>query len=122
MPGEIVDGQDAEAVHEAVLQAGNRARAGDGPTLLEFKTYRYKGHSRTDPAAYRPEGELEQWLERDPIKILKDRMIAAGQLDNIEFEELAHAAEREVVAAIDWAKAEPYPLLEALAEDVYYRD
>ncbi len=122
MPGKIVDGQDVETVAHAVKQAGDRARAGDGPTLLEFKTYRYKGHSRTDPATYRPEGELEQWLKRDPITILKDRMIADGQLDDTEFEEITQAVEREVSTAINWAKAESYPPLEALAKDVFYKE
>lgn len=120
IPGVILDGQDAEAVFWGCKEAADRARAGQGPSLIELKTYRYKGHSRTDPAAYRPEGELERWLERDPIKILKTRMIAAGQLDEVEFEELQQAMERAVHDAVEWAKAEPYPAIDSLYEDVYY--
>jgi TPP-dependent pyruvate/acetoin dehydrogenase alpha subunit len=121
MPGEIVDGQDSELVAEAVSRASARARAGHGPTLLEMKTYRYRGHSRTDPAAYRPAGELEKWMQRDPILILKQHMIADGQLDEVEFDELRQGVERVVVEAIEWAKAEPFPPLEALYEDIYYK-
>src|SRR5262249_16112833 len=65
IPGVVVDGQDVDAVHAAVGEAVARARQGDGPSLLEMKTYRYRGHSRTDPAKYRPDGELERWQERD---------------------------------------------------------
>lgn len=118
MPGVIVDGQDVEAVHDAVAAAAARARAGEGPSLLEFKTYRYKGHSRNDTAPYRPAGELDQWMKRDPIHILRDRMITDGQLDQAEFEELQHAAEVAVVDAVDFAKAAPFPSLEELTKDI----
>ena len=80
MPGVIVDGQDIDTVHAAVAEAVARARAGDGPTLLEMKTYRYRGHSRTDPAKYRPDGELERWQKRDPITILGTRLAEEGAL------------------------------------------
>lgn len=120
MPGVIVDGQDVEAVYDAVCQAAERARAGDGPTLLEIKTYRYRGHSRTDQAPYRTPGELEKWLERDPITLLKEKMIAAGELDEVEFAELRDATQRLVYESIEWAKGEPFPPLEALAENIYY--
>ncbi len=122
MPGIVVDGQDVEAVYAAAKEAVDRARSGGGPTLLEFKTYRYRGHSRTDTGPYRPEGELERWLERDPITILKDKMISDGQLDSTEFEEMNQATERLVHLAIEWAKDEPFPPLEALYADVYYEE
>ncbi|MCX6019347.1 MAG: thiamine pyrophosphate-dependent enzyme [Chloroflexi bacterium] len=118
MPGIIVDGQDAEAVHDAVAAAAARARAGEGPTLIEFKTYRYKGHSRNDTAPYRPAGELDRWLARDPIQILKARMIADGQLDEAEFEELQHAAQVAVADAVDFAMAAPFPSLDELTRDI----
>ena len=120
MPAEIVDGQDAETVYEAAKKAVDRARSGDGPTLLELKTYRFRGHSRTDTGPYRPDGELEQWLQRDPLDILKAKMIGDGQLDETKFEEMKAATEREVAAAIEWAKEEPFPALEELTTDVYY--
>jgi TPP-dependent pyruvate/acetoin dehydrogenase alpha subunit len=120
MPGVIVDGQDVERVASAAAEAVARARAGEGPTLLELKTYRYRGHSRTDTGPYRPAGELEEWQQRDPLTILKTRMMADGQLDEPEYAEMQQAAEQNVYAAIEWAKTEPYPPLESLYQDVYY--
>jgi acetoin:2,6-dichlorophenolindophenol oxidoreductase subunit alpha len=120
MPGVIVDGQDAEAVHDAVHQAGEQARQGGGPSLIECKTYRYRGHSRTDTAPYRPAGELDEWLKRDPITILKERMFADGQLDEVEFAELKQAAQSAVMDAVEWAKAAPFPPVESLYANVYF--
>lgn len=118
MFGEIVDGQDTEAVYTAVKAAADRARAGDGPSLIELKTYRFKGHSRNDTAPYRPEGELDLWMKRDPITVLKDRMQQAGQIDDAEFEEMRHAAEVAVTDAVDFAKAAPFPAPEELTRDI----
>ena len=89
MPGVIVDGQDADKVAEAMAEAVARARRGDGPTLVEMKTYRYSGHSRSDPATYRLAGELDAWLKRDPIDIfaarmVKENLLAADGLDKLE--------------------------------------
>lgn len=120
MPGIIVDGQDTETVYAETKAALDRARRGEGPTLIEFKTYRYRGHSRTDTGPYRPAGELEEWQRRDPIDILKQRMISDGQLDETEFDELKGAAEQLVFDAIEYAKAEAYPPVAALWEDIYY--
>jgi len=120
MPGIIVDGQDSETVYAETKAALDRARRGEGPTLIEFKTYRYRGHSRTDTGPYRPAGELEEWQRRDPIDILKLRMISDGQLDETEFDEMKGAAEQLVFDAIEYAKAEAYPPVAALWEDIYY--
>lgn len=120
MPGITADGQNVERVAEVAREAVSWARAGNGPSLIELKTYRYKGHSRTDTGPYRPAGELEAWMERDPITILKERMIADNQLDEVEFQEMQHAAEQVVFEAVEWAKVAPYPPVEALYEDVYY--
>ncbi len=122
MPGVIVDGQDVEGVAAAAAEAVARARAGEGPTLLELKTYRYRGHSRTDTGPYRPEGELEQWQQRDPLIILKERMLADGQIDETEFAEMQQVATQNVTTAIEWAKAEPYPALDSLYQDVFYEE
>lgn len=119
IPASIVDGQDAEAVYAAVAQAVTRARQGDGPTLIEAKTYRYKGHSRTDPAPYRPAGELEEWLARDPIHILRDRMINGGELTEVDFTALQQAAQQRVHAATLWALEQPYPSLDAVYSDIW---
>jgi TPP-dependent pyruvate/acetoin dehydrogenase alpha subunit len=108
VPAEVVDGNDLWAVQDAADHAVRRARDGEGPTLLECKTYRHHGHSKSDPASYRPDGELERWLERDPLKLARARLLAEGLSD----EQLA-AAEEGVTAqldqAIERALAAPYP-------------
>jgi pyruvate dehydrogenase E1 component alpha subunit len=119
IPGVIVDGQDVESVYFTVKDAADRARAGEGPTLIEAKTYRYKGHSRTDPATYRPEGELEQWQARDPIYILARRMVDEEQLTEDEFTEMSHTAQAVVQEATQWAIEQPYPPVEAIYEDIW---
>ena len=91
MPGESVDGQDVDTVASAMEKAVARARAGLGPTLLEMKTYRYSGHSRSDPATYRPAGELDAWLKRDPIDLFastlgKEGALAGGDLESMKRE------------------------------------
>ena len=110
MPGIVVDGQDIDTVHAATVEAVERARRGEGPSLLEMKTYRYRGHSRSDPAKYRPEGELEAWKARDPIPAQRTRLVAAGvdeaTLDEVDAETRAKVAEAEAFAR---AGAEPSP-------------
>lgn len=99
MPGVIVDGQDVDAVKTAVEEACNRAREGNGPTLLEMKTYRFAGHSRSDKAEYRPTGELERWMKRDPIRILADRLVSEGLVSKEELARFeAHA--RSLIAQV----------------------
>jgi pyruvate dehydrogenase E1 component alpha subunit len=115
IPGVVVDGQDVEAVYAAVQAAVARARAGDGPSLLEMKTYRYRGHSRSDPAKYRVPGELEQWKERDPIELLGATFALV--------EEARRQVWTEVQTEIDEAAARaaeaPYPTLEETRSYVY---
>jgi pyruvate dehydrogenase E1 component alpha subunit len=104
----MVDGNDADAVHAVAIAAVERARSGEGTSLIEAKTYRHGGHSRADPAKYRPEGELESWLARDPIPSYRERLIAdgvaPGALDEIERGALAN-----VDRATEEAKAGPFP-------------
>jgi pyruvate dehydrogenase E1 component alpha subunit len=119
MPGVIVDGQDVEAVHAATAEAVARARAGRGPSLLEMKTYRYRGHSRSDPAKYRPAGELETWQERDPLLVLGARLRDAGLLTEDARAAMFAEAEADVAAAIEAAEAAPYLTLEEAASHVY---
>lgn len=107
MPSAVVDGQDIAAVMKATGNAVARARAGRGPTLLEMKTYRYSGHSRTDPAKYRPEGELERWQERDPIRIAGERLVAAGALTAETLAALHARVASEVATAAQAAQASP---------------
>ena len=110
MPGVIVDGQDVDEVEGAVRAALDRARSGDGPSLLEAKTYRYAGHSRGDAATYRPAGELDTWQARDPIEIYGRRLMEEGALT----EEGREAIHRSTAAAIEQAVktvlAAPRPL------------
>jgi pyruvate dehydrogenase E1 component alpha subunit len=119
MPGVTVDGQDVEAVYEATSEAVARARRGEGPSLLEMKTYRYRGHSRSDPAKYRPEGELQAWQERDPILVLGRRLLDEGAITEAEQADLAAQFEADVAAAIEAAEAAPYLTLEEAASHVY---
>ena len=119
MPGEVVDGNDAEVVHSAVTAAAGRARAGEGPTLLEAKTYRQKGHSRSDPAKYRPPGELEAWLARDPIVVLRQRLVSLGALSEERAEAVAAEARESVADAEAAALADPFPDAAALRRQVY---
>lgn len=119
MPGVIVDGQDVDAVHAAVAEAVARGRAGDGPTLLEMKTYRFRGHSRTDPAKYRPEGELQRWQERDPILLLGRALAADDVLSESDQEALRREIQEQVDADAERAKAAPYPTIEEIRSYVY---
>jgi TPP-dependent pyruvate/acetoin dehydrogenase alpha subunit len=114
----IIDGNDVDVVHAATLEAVQRGRAGEGPTLIEAKTYRHKGHSRTDPAKYRPEGELERWLERDPILLLERKLLAAG-VEQTRLDQLRSDAEARVVAALETAKGWPDPDLSTRFDHVY---
>jgi TPP-dependent pyruvate/acetoin dehydrogenase alpha subunit len=116
MPGEIVDGQDVAAVREVVAAAIARARAGEGPTLIEAKTYRYRGHSRTDPAKYRAEGELDLWKQRDPIELLGAQLAAEGTFSEQQQLDLREEIQEQVdAAALRAAEAPPLSLEETKA-------
>ena len=119
MPGVIVDGQDVNAVRDVTDAAIARARAGDGPTLIEAKTYRYRGHSRTDPAKYRAEGELERWKLRDPIDLLGAQLAAAGTLGADEQTALRDEVQANVDAAALRAAEAPILSLEETKAYVY---
>jgi TPP-dependent pyruvate/acetoin dehydrogenase alpha subunit len=118
-PGIVVDGQDVDTVHRVTAEAVERARRGEGPTLLEMKTYRYRGHSRSDPAKYRPDGELDAWKQRDPILILGERLAAEGLLSAEDQAALRAETQAEIDAAADRAAAAPYPTLEETERYVY---
>jgi pyruvate dehydrogenase E1 component alpha subunit len=114
----VIDGNDADAVYRTAVTYLERARKGGGPALIEAMTYRHSGHSRADPAKYRPEGELDRWLERDPIKIYRERLLGLGiveaTLTDIESETL-----RKVDEATEVAKASPAPSLDGIAKNVW---
>jgi len=118
-PGIVVDGQDVDTVHAATVEAVERARAGGGPTLLEMKTYRYRGHSRSDPAKYRPEGELDAWKGRDPIEILGAKLVSEGTLSEADQGAIRTETQAEIDAAADRAAAARYPTLEETERYVY---
>lgn len=108
LPGEIVDGQDVGAVEHSVRAAADRARSGMGPTLLEVKTYRYCGHSRSDLATYRPDGELDEWLTRDPISLMAKRVEAeSGTV--VDLTQLTAEVEARISAVAEVALADPAP-------------
>jgi acetoin:2,6-dichlorophenolindophenol oxidoreductase subunit alpha len=108
LPAEVIDGNDVAVVRHAVARAAERARGGDGPTVIEAKTYRHFGHSRTDPASYRPAEEVQEWLSRDPLDLARARLAGLGVPD----ETVAAADERAaqaVTAAVAAARAAPGP-------------
>lgn len=119
IPGVVVDGQDIDAVHATISAALERCRAGEGPTLVEAKTYRYRGHSRTDPAKYRAVGELERWQERDPIVLFGATLAADGLLDEQAQQALREEVQSAVDAAADEAAGAPVPTLEEIEAYVY---
>jgi acetoin:2,6-dichlorophenolindophenol oxidoreductase subunit alpha len=114
----VVDGNDVDAVYETATRLVDRAREGGGPALVEAKTYRQGGHSRADPAKYRPADEVEAWLARDPIPAHRDRLLASGvepdAIDRVEREAL-----ELVDRATEEAKAGPYPEPEALGTELW---
>src|SRR5690606_10751612 len=119
IPGVPVDGNDVLAVYDAAVEAVARARRGEGPTFLECKTYRHRGHSRTDPATYRPKEEVEAWLARDPIPRLAEVLQARGIMDAAGIAALREEIVREVQAAADAAASAPWPDLSEVTADVY---
>jgi pyruvate dehydrogenase E1 component alpha subunit len=118
MPGMQVDGNDVLAVRETMAAAVARARSGAGPTLLEALTYRVVGHSRSDPGAYRPAGELASWTARDPIKRSAERLLARG-IAQSRIAAIRGEALRRVTAASQTARAWPAPNAAALHSHVY---
>jgi acetoin:2,6-dichlorophenolindophenol oxidoreductase subunit alpha len=114
----VVDGNDADEVYRTAVKFMNRARKGGGPALIEAMTYRHSGHSRADPGKYRPEGELDRWLERDPLKMYRARLlkvgIAEGTLKDIEDD-----ASRKVDDATAAAKASPPPSVDDIEKNVW---
>jgi pyruvate dehydrogenase E1 component alpha subunit len=119
MPSEAVDGMDVEAVHEAIAKAAKHCRDGKGPYLLEMETYRFKGHSMSDPRKYRTKTEEEEYVNSDPIaKVLKviteNKYASQKELDTIH-----DGVKQEILDAIQFAEESPFPKPEAMYEDIY---
>lgn len=119
MPAAVVDGNDVVDVLEAARYAVARARAGDGPTFIECKTYRQSGHSRSDAGKYRPPGELDAWLKRDPIVLFRNRLLAEGVLDEVAITELEQQVRQAVRAAAARAAEAPWPEVRPLHDATY---
>ena len=114
----LIDGNDADIVYRTAQDAFAKARAGAGPSLIECLTYRHSGHSRADPAKYRPEGELEKWKERDPVKIYRERLKQFG-VDDKAIVAIENDVRKIVDDATEACKAAPMPPLDILTTDVY---
>ena len=119
MPSEPVDAMSVEAVHEAVSRAAVRARAGEGPTLLEFRTYRYKGHSMSDPGKYRTKEEVEEYKQRDPVEVVKTTLINQDWITDSEIEALETKIAAIVDESVKFAEESPYPDASEALTDVY---
>lgn len=119
MPSEQVDGMSPEAVHEAFERAAKHIRSGKGPYYLEVKTYRYRGHSVSDPAKYRTKEELESYKKRDPVLMTEHKIIDEKIATEAEIEDIKMAIEEEIKDAVAFAEASDWPLPSDLYEDNY---
>ncbi len=119
IPGERVDGMDVLAVREATTKAVEHARRGDGPYFLEVLTYRFRGHSMADPILYRDKAEVEEWKQRDPIVIFRQRLEKESLLSPQELEQIERETDELVVEAVRFAEESPDPPLTDLYEDIY---
>jgi len=119
IPGVVVDGQELDNVTEATTTALERARAGEGPSLLEMKTYRYSGHSRSDAGTYRPPGELDTWKQRDPLDLYGSRLVAQGLASELQLAEIRDETAAAVMAAGERALASPPPEVDEMFRHVW---
>ncbi len=122
LPGIVVDGNDIEAVYEAAGQAIERARRGEGPTLLEFKTYRMRGHQEADLQKYRTQEEVEKWKEKDPLKRYTEKCLKRKVITESGIEKLRTQFQKEIDEALEFARKAPYPDAEELTTDVYWNE
>jgi len=119
IPGVAIDGQDVMAVYEAVGEAVARARKGEGPALIEAKTYRYHGHFEGDAGTYRPKEEIEKWMKRDPVNIFQEQLIKMKVLTAKQAEEIDKETLAEIDKAVQFAKESPFPEPEEALKNVY---
>ncbi len=119
IPSAPVDAMNVEDVHNAVAEAAERARSGNGPTLLEFRTYRYKGHSMSDPAKYRTKEEVEEYKGRDPIEQVKFTILKQKYATEEELKSLDTAIKERVAESVKFAEESPFPPAEDAYKDVY---
>jgi pyruvate dehydrogenase E1 component alpha subunit len=119
MPGVTVDGNDLFAVYAASAEAVARARAGGGPSLIEARTYRWRGHSKSDRNLYRTQQEIAEWKARDPIPQLRERLIADGVIDAAGAEAIVAQVQQAIADAVAFAESSPEPDPAALEDEVY---
>jgi len=119
MPSEAVDGMNPMSVHEAFERASNHVRSGEGPYFLEIKTYRYKGHSVSDPGKYRSKEELQQYMDRDPVKSMETMILEQNIATSKEVEKIKELIKNEIEEAAQFADESPYPDPEDIYEDNY---
>lgn len=119
MPSSPIDAMSVEAVHNAMEEAADRARKGDGPTLLEFRTYRYKGHSMSDPAKYRTKEEVEEYKQRDPIEQVKSVILKNKFATEEELKEMDKGIKERVLESVDFAEKSEFPPASDAYTDVY---
>ncbi|WP_432409147.1 pyruvate dehydrogenase (acetyl-transferring) E1 component subunit alpha [Wukongibacter sp. M2B1] len=119
MPGVTVDGNDVFAVYEASKEAIKRAKDGQGPTLIECKTYRHRGHFEGDPGAYKPKEEQNEWLGKDPIPRIEKFMLDNEIVTESKLKALKEEVDKEINEAVEFANNSSYPSLESVVEDIY---
>ncbi len=119
MPSDTIDGMSCEAVAEGFDRAVKRAREGNGPTLVEIKTYRYRGHSMSDPAKYRTKEEVEEYKEKDPITLVLKTIQKNKWATEAEIEAINEKVKNEVEACVKFAEESPWPSDDELLKDVY---
>lgn len=122
MPGDTVDGMSCEEVHKAIERAVKRAREKGGPTLLDINTYRYRGHSMSDPAKYRSKEEVEEYKEKDPINVVLKTITDNGWATEDEIEQINEKVKAEVQESVDFAEESPYPDVSEVFKDIYVED
>jgi pyruvate dehydrogenase E1 component alpha subunit len=122
MPADTVDGMSPEKVHDAMTKAVNRAREKGGPTLLEIKTYRYKGHSMSDPQKYRTKEEVEEYKQRDPIDHVINVLTQEYKVPQTEIDAIAERVRLEVEESVQFAEESPWPSDDELLKDVYVQE
>jgi pyruvate dehydrogenase E1 component alpha subunit len=119
IPGVAVDGMDVMAVYEVAGEAVKRARSGGGPTIIEAKTYRFRGHFEGDSGVYRPKEEIETWMKRDPVKLFQEKLLGMKVLSDKKIKEIDDEALAEMDTAVKFAESSPPPGPEEVLTGVY---
>ena len=121
MPGDVVDGMRPETVHDAVARAVKRAREKGGPTLLEIKTYRYKGHSMSDPAKYRTKEEMEEYKLKDPVETILTTLKNDHKINDADLDAISERVKSEVDESVKFAEESPWPDISEVYKDIYVK-